>query len=82
MSEKSQATRTSKNPFEKSCSQQAYFVRVVQDRRTGQHDFPLDKDGTWEPTTNLPGSEHMIAEFNKRRLQTSTKSKRQRHFNQ
>jgi hypothetical protein len=29
----------------------------------GWRDFPLDKDDTWEPITNLPGSEHMIAEF-------------------
>jgi hypothetical protein len=29
----------------------------------GWFDFPLDKDDTWEPITNLPGSEHMIAEF-------------------
>ncbi len=26
----------------------------------GWRDFPLDKDDTWEPITNLPGSEHMI----------------------
>ena len=25
--------------------------------------FPLDKDDTWEVITNLPGSEHMISEF-------------------
>jgi hypothetical protein len=31
----------------------------------GWCDFPLDKDDTWEPITNLPGSEHMIAEFQK-----------------
>jgi hypothetical protein len=31
----------------------------------GWRDFPLDKDDTWEPITNLPGSEHMIAEFQK-----------------
>ena len=29
----------------------------------GWRDFPLDKDDTWEPITNLPGSEHMIVEF-------------------
>jgi hypothetical protein len=29
----------------------------------GWRDFPLDKDDTWEPITNLPGSEHMIAKF-------------------
>ena len=27
--------------------------------------FSLDKDDTWEPITNLPGSEHMIDEFQK-----------------
>jgi hypothetical protein len=31
----------------------------------GWSDFPLDKDDTWEPITNLPGLEHMIAEFQK-----------------
>ena len=31
----------------------------------GWRDFPLDKDDTWESITNLPGSEHMIAEFQK-----------------
>ena len=29
----------------------------------GWRDFPLDKDDTWEFITNLPGSEHMIVEF-------------------
>jgi hypothetical protein len=29
----------------------------------GWRDFPLDKDDTWESITNLPGSEHMIVEF-------------------
>jgi hypothetical protein len=39
MSEKSQATRTSKKPFEKSSSQHTeYFVRVVKDKRTGKND--------------------------------------------
>ena len=41
----------------------------VKDRRTGKKcpefligwcDFPLDKDDTWEPITNLPGSEVRI----------------------
>jgi hypothetical protein len=52
VSEKSQATRTSKNPFEKSSIKQTeYFVRVVtKDKRTGKNgplfligwrDFPL-----------------------------------------
>ena len=72
MSEKSQVTRTSKNVFEKSNSKTQYFVREVKGRRMtkngvelfiGWRDFPLDKDDTWEPITNLPGSEHMIAEF-------------------
>ena len=67
VSEKSQATRTSKNVFEKSNSKTQYFVREVKGRRMtkngvefliGWRDFPLD-----EPITNLPGSEHMIAEF-------------------
>ena len=31
----------------------------------GWRDFPLDKDDTWEPITNLPGSEHIITEFQK-----------------
>jgi hypothetical protein len=26
-------------------------------------DFPLGKDDTWQPITNLTGSEHMICEF-------------------
>ena len=72
VSEKSQTTRTSKNVFEKSNSKTQYFVREVKGRRMtkngvefliGWCDFPLDKDDTWEPITNLPGSEHMIAEF-------------------
>ena len=74
VSEKSQVTRTSKNVFEKSKSNTQYFVREVKGRRMtkngvefliGWRDFPLDKDDTWEPITNLPGSEHMIAEFQK-----------------
>ena len=72
VSEKSQATRTSKNVFEKSNSKTQYFVREVKGRRMtkngvefliGWRDFPLDKDDTWEPITNLPGSENMIPEF-------------------
>ena len=31
----------------------------------GCRDFPLEKDDTWEPITNLTGSEHMICEFQK-----------------
>ena len=74
MSEKSQATRTSKNVFEKSNSKTQYFVREVKGRRMTKNgvefliewrDFPLDKDDMWEPITNLPGSEHMITEFQK-----------------
>ena len=74
VSEKSQVTRTSKNVFEKSKSNTQYFVREVKGRRMtkngvefliGWSDFPLDKDDTWEPITNLPGSEHMITEFQK-----------------
>ena len=74
MSEKSQVTRTSNNLFETSNTKTQFFVREVKDRRTtkngvefliGWRDFPLDKDDTWEPITNLPGSEHMIAEFQK-----------------
>ena len=74
VSEKSQVRRTSKNVFEKSNSKTQYFVHEVKGRRMtkygvefliGWRDFPLDKDDTWEPITNLPGSEHMIAEFQK-----------------
>ena len=72
VSEKSQATRTSNNLFEKSNTKTQYFVREVKGRRMtkngvefliGWCDFPLDKDDTWEPITNLPGPEHMIAEL-------------------
>ncbi len=28
-------------------------------------EFLIDKDDVWEPITNLPGSEHMIDEFQK-----------------
>ena len=47
----------------------------MKDKRSGKNgveslirwrDFPLDNDDTLEPITNLPGSEHMIDEFNKR----------------
>ncbi len=74
MSEKSQTTRTSQNLFEKSNSKTQYFVREVKGRRMtkngvefliGWRDFPLVKDDTWESITNLPGSEHMITEFQK-----------------
>ena len=41
VSEKSQDTYTSNNPFEKSCSQPEYFVRVVKDRRTGKNGAEL-----------------------------------------
>ncbi len=57
MSEKSQATRTSKNVFEKSNSKTQYFVSEVKARRMtknrvefliGWCDFPLDKDDVVE----------------------------------
>ena len=32
----------------------------------GCSDYPDSKYDTWEPITNLPGSENMIAEFNKK----------------
>ena len=31
----------------------------------GCRDFPLERDDTWEPISNLTGSEHMICEFQK-----------------
>ena len=75
VSEKSQATRTCRNPFEKSKSKQTeFFVREVKDKRMtkngpefliGWRDFPLERDDTWEPISNLTGSEHMICEFHK-----------------
>ncbi len=74
VSEESQTTWTSKNLFEKSNSKTQFFVREVKGRRMtkngvefliGWRDFPLDKDDSWEPITNLPGSEHMNAEFQK-----------------
>ena len=75
VSEKSQATRTCRNPFEKSKSKQTeFFVREVKDKRMtkngpefliGWRDFPLERDDTWEPISNLTGSEHMICEFQK-----------------
>ena len=83
--EKSLTTRTSKNVFEKSNSKTQYFVREVKGRRMtkngaefliGWRDVPLDKDDTWEPITNLPGSEHMIAEFQR------NWEERQSNFNQ
>ncbi len=51
-----------------------FFVREVKDKRMtkkglefliGWSDCPLGKDDTWEPITNLTGSEHMICEFQK-----------------
>jgi len=75
VSEKSQATRTCRNPFEKSKSKGTeFFVREVKDKRMtkngpefliGWRDFPLERDDTWEPISNLTGSEHMICEFQK-----------------
>ena len=52
------------------CTHQEYFFDVVKDRRRskngvefliGWSDFPNIKYDTWEPITNLQGSEHMIA---------------------
>ena len=67
--------RTCRNPFEKSKSKQTeFFVREVKDKRMtkngpefliGWRDFPLERDDTWEPISNLTGSEHMICEFQK-----------------
>ena len=67
--------RTCRNPFEKSKSKQTeFFVREVKDKRMtkngpefliGWRDFPLERDDTWEPTSNLTGSEHRICEFQK-----------------
>ena len=90
MSEKSQVTRASKNVFEKSNRKTQYFVREVKGRRMtkngvefqiGRRDFPLDKDDTWDPITNLPGSEHMIPEFQKS-WEEEYKFKRPSNFNQ
>ncbi len=73
VSEKSQATRTCRKPFEKSKNKQTEFVVCeVKDKRMtkdgpefliGLRDFPLEKDDTWEPITNLTRSEHMICEL-------------------
>ena len=67
-------TRTSKSPFEASTGQKTqYYVGVLKDKRTGKNglafligwrDYPDSKYDTWEPITNLPGSENMIVEFN------------------
>jgi hypothetical protein len=75
VSEKSQVTRTCRNPFEKSKSKQTeFFVSEVKDKRMtkngpefliGWRDFPLERDDTWEPISNLTGSENMICEFQK-----------------
>ena len=75
VSEKSQDTCTCSNPFEKSESKQTeFFVREVKDKRMtkngpefliGWRDFPLERDDTWEPISNLTGSEHMICQFQK-----------------
>ncbi len=73
VSEKSQVTCTCRKPFERLKSMQTEFVvREVKDKRMtkdgpefliGWRDFPLEKDDTWEPITNLTGSEHMICEL-------------------
>jgi hypothetical protein len=71
--EKSQATFGLQEPLSES-NQTEFFVREVKDKRMtkngpefliGWCDFPLEKDDTWEPITNLTGSEHMICEFQK-----------------
>ena len=62
---------------EREVSVHEYYVGVVKDKRTGKNglefrigwrcdrrDYPDSKYDTWEPITNLPGSENMIAEFN------------------
>jgi hypothetical protein len=59
VSEKSQATPGLQEPLQKSKSKQTeFFVREVKDKRMtkngpefliGWHDFPLEKDDTWEP---------------------------------
>ena len=50
------------------------FVREVKDKRMtkngpefliGWRDFPLERDDTWEPISNLTGSEHMICHLQK-----------------
>ncbi len=61
VSEKSQTTRTSRNPFEKSKS----MTKNGPEFLIGWRDFPLERDDTWEPISNLTGSEHMICEFQK-----------------
>ena len=38
---------------------------VVSSSSPGWRDFPLEKDDTWQPITDLTGSEHMICEFQK-----------------
>jgi hypothetical protein len=61
-------------PLESKSNQTEFFVREVKDKRMtkngpefliGWFDFLLEKDDTWEPITNLTGSEHMICEFQK-----------------
>jgi hypothetical protein len=89
VSEKSQTTRTVTNVFEKSNSKTQYFVREVNDRRMTKNgvkilirwrDFPLDKDDSWEPITNLPGSIHHDCRNSKSIDKKSTKLKRQNNF--
>jgi hypothetical protein len=38
---------------------------VLSSSSPGWRDFPLEKDDTWQPITNLTGSEHMICEVQK-----------------
>ena len=48
VSEKSQATRTCRNP-----------TKNGPEFLIGWRDFPLEREDTWEPISNLTGSEHM-----------------------
>ena len=81
MSEKSQDTLTSKNPFEKSSSHRTeYFGSVVKDKRTGKNgtefligwrDFPLDKGDTWDDYAAHPAT--VLKELtNKRKVVNET----------
>jgi hypothetical protein len=59
---------------EREVSAHEYYVGVVKDKWTGKNGLEFrigwrydrrdSKYDTWEPITNLPGSENMIAEFN------------------
>ena len=63
VSEKSQATWPPGTPFRnKKVSRQSdkRMTKNGPEFLIGWRDFPLEKDDTWEPTTNLTGSEHII----------------------